>query len=245
MELPKLKDVEAFRKILQNYKLSPEAHKVLLDTDLVLLIGPTSAGRNTIINELVKTGRYHYLVSDTTRPKRYNNGAIEQDGVEYWFRPEEDILSDLKAGLFLEAAIIHNQQVSGMSIRELKKAWETRKIAVSEVQPDGAESIWNLKPDAKFVFVLPPSFKVWMQRLRDRGAMSEEEVRKRLESALTEIGSALERPYYKLVVNDEFHACTRVIDAFFAKGRLNADDEQHARGHATNLISDVRAFLGK
>ena len=86
------------------------------------MISVTAGGRNTIIDQLLKSGDFHYIISDTTRHKRANNGVMEQDGREYWFRSEDEILADLKAGNFLEAAIIHNQHVSGISIRELKKA---------------------------------------------------------------------------------------------------------------------------
>ena len=243
MERPKLKDIKLFQAVLQGYKPSEEAKQILAKTELVLLMGPTCSGRNTIINELLKSGDYHFIVSDTTRPKRINNGVSEKDGVEYWFRSEEDVLKELQAGQFLEAAIIHDQQVSGMSIRELKKACDINKIAINEVQLDGAHAVWEIKPDTKFIFVLPPSFEVWMQRLRGRGEMPEDEVRSRLESAIVEIEHALEESYYKLVINDEFHACTKLLHDFFKNNIFDMDREQDARAYASNLLSDIHHYL--
>src|SRR4051812_45219052 len=109
-----LKHKDDFEKVLAGCQLSDGAKQTLAQTKLLLLVGPSSSGRNTIINELVAEGGYHYIVSDTTRQPRVNNGVLEQDGREYWFRTEEDILADLQAGNFLEAAIIHDQQVSGI-----------------------------------------------------------------------------------------------------------------------------------
>ena len=112
-----LKHLDEFTDILANYQVSPRAIKSLKSVKLVLLIAPSAGGRNTLINRLMTTGRYNFIVSDTTRAPRVNNGLPEQSGREYWFRSEEEILSDLKNGEFLEAEIIHSQQVSGISIR--------------------------------------------------------------------------------------------------------------------------------
>src|SRR5947209_4084329 len=113
-----------FHTLLADYKLSKASLLTLSQTKLVLLVAPTSSGRNTIIRELLKTGDYYFIVSDTTRKPRVNDGIPERDGVEYWFRSEEEVLEDIKQGKYLEAAVIHEQQVSGISIRELQKANE-------------------------------------------------------------------------------------------------------------------------
>src|SRR5690349_7662236 len=98
-----LKHIDEFREVLANYHLSDEAKQTLNDLHLVLMVGPTSSGRNTIIRELVKTGSYHFIVSDTSRKPRHNDGILEQNGREYWFREEADMLQDLRHGMFLEA----------------------------------------------------------------------------------------------------------------------------------------------
>src|SRR5688572_22018689 len=97
----KLEHLKEFQEILADYHISSSGKKILANTKLALLVGPSSAGRNTIIDALVKTGEYHSIVSDTTRKPRSNNGVTETDGVEYWFRTEEDMLGDLRAGKFL------------------------------------------------------------------------------------------------------------------------------------------------
>src|SRR5438309_1023704 len=111
-----------FKAVLDKYHVSDAAKTKLEGLKLVLMLAPTSGGRNTIIKRQLQTGNYYYIVSDTTRPPRVNDGALEQNGNEYWFRTEDEILADLKTGSFLEAELIHDQQVSGISIRELEKA---------------------------------------------------------------------------------------------------------------------------
>ena len=151
----KLKQIDEFRKVLGNYQLSDDAKQILSATRLVLLVGPTSSGRNTIIAELVRTGGFHYIVSDTTREPRTKDGIlIEQNGREYWFRKEAELLADLQRGDFLEAAVIHEQQVSGISIREIKAAYQADQVAITDIESVGATTIHDLKPDATFIFVL-------------------------------------------------------------------------------------------
>jgi len=236
-----LKLIDEFRQVLANYHISDQAKQILERTKLVLLIGPSSSGRNTIINELLQAGAYHYIISDTTRKPRVNNGVMEQDGREYWFRSEEELLIDLQSGSFLEAAIIHNQQVSGISIRELEVAANEGKIAINEVEVVGADNIHAAKPDALFIFVVPPSFDEWMTRMKLRGELPPDETRRRVSSAVKEITTALERDYYHFVVNETFKHTAR--DIYALSSVHNLPDDSHARTVARQLLADTQAFL--
>lgn len=234
--------IDQFKQILSNYALSGEGKKILANTELVLFVGPSSSGRNTIINELVKTGNYHYIVSDTTRKPRVNNGILEQNGREYWFRTEEELLADLQKGLFLEAAIIHNQQVSGISLRELEQATKEGKISINEIEVVGADTIYNLKPDTTFIFVVPPSFDEWMARMSARGELPEEEMVRRLNSAVFEIRMALDREYYQFVVNDTFKHTTKKAEEIIT-GHTDVEEQERSKQVAKELLADTERYL--
>lgn len=238
-----LKHQAEFKKVLANYRLSDEAKHTLQETKLVLLVGPSSSGRNTIINELVKTSHYHYIVSDTTRQPRVNNGILEQNGREYWFRNEEEILADLQKGEFLEAAVIHNQQVSGISMRELKAAADKSKIAINEIEVVGADNIHKAKPDAIIFFILPPSFDEWMARMSMRGELPPDEARRRLESAVTEITTGLQRDYYCFIVNDTFSHAAKRIDQIIQKNNMDKRLQDEAKILAQEILKDTQAYL--
>jgi guanylate kinase len=75
--------------------MSERAKKALEGLNLVLLVAPTSTGRNTVIRELVSKHNYQFIISDTTRPPQYRDGRTEENGVEYFFRSEDDMLADL------------------------------------------------------------------------------------------------------------------------------------------------------
>jgi len=208
-----LKHYKEFEETLHNYSASERALKALKGLKLVLMIAPTSSGRNTIIRHLVKTGDYHYIVSDTTRPPRINDGIPEQNGQEYWFRSEEEVLADLKAGEYLEAEIIHSQQVSGISIRELERAKAEGKIAITDIDLEGVRNIMRVKPDTYVVMLIPPSFDEWQRRIAQRGRMSELEYSRRLETANRIFKEGLKEDFYHFVISEDLNQSTDIINS--------------------------------
>lgn len=226
-----------FREILEHYHVSDRAKQALKGLKLVLLVGPTSTGRNTIIRYLVKHFDYYFIISDTTRQPQVRDGRLEQNGVDYYFRSEEDALADLKAGEFLEAAIIHEQQVSGRSIRELERAKILNRIAIADVETVGANKVMHASTDAKAVFLVPPSFEHWMDRIASRGHMSDRELRNRLTSAAIEFEDALRHDYYNFVVADSIERAAKTIDAI-AHGKPNPQ-----QGRGIELIHQLQYRL--
>lgn len=239
----KLARIAEFREILVRYHLSKTTLQTLSQTKLVLLVAPTSSGRNTIIRELLKTGDYHFIVSDTSRQPRVNDGQAEQNGHEYWFRTENEILADLRQGKYLEAAIIHDQQVSGISVRELEKARDENKIAITDAEIEGADNATKFKPDTVAIFVLPPSFEEWQRRIKHRGVMTNDEFKRRMQSACRELDTALDRDYYQFVINDSIENSVVQINQI---SKLETRDEAmqiQARGLAERLLLATQALV--
>lgn len=239
-----LKNLPSFQSILADYKMSAEAKRTLQDLSLVLLVAPTSSGRNTIINQLIKTGDYYFVVSDTTRKPRTNNNVTEQDGVTYWFRSEEAVLGDLEKGLFLEAAIIHDQQVSGISIRELQKAKSSGKVAITDIEIAGVDSVVKAKDDTTIIFIVPPNFELWHERLEERGKMNEDELRRRMRSACSEFRHALaNESEYFFVVNDKLDDTVEHIHQIVFSQQKNPVYQNTAKQIIEHLLVDTEKFL--
>jgi guanylate kinase len=163
----------------------------------------------------------------------------EQDGREYWFRSEEEVLNDLKKGEYLEAEIIHNQQVSGISIRELTNAQAEHKIAITDADLEGVHNIVKTKNDVIAIMLLPPSFEEWQRRIARRGKMTVEEERRRLETAKRILEDGLVQNYYHFVIADDIKRAALTIDAV-AHGQLNP---QH--GKAEQLIRHLQYDLSQ
>lgn len=245
MYTPHLRHRHEFEEALRSYHMSAEGRSVLAETPLVLLVAPTSAGRNTIIRELLKKNDYHYIASDTSRPPRINDGMLEQNGVEYFFRKEEDMLRDVRAGHYIGVAIIHDQQVSGLNIREIIRAKEAGKIPITDVEVQGCKEILTMKPDAKPVFILPPSFDIWLERIMRRGKIAPIELYRRLESAVLEFEIALNDPRFTFIINDDFHEAVEAFDVLVRKGERDAANEERATGLAQELYHETIAYLAQ
>lgn len=238
---PHLKHKATFELILADYKISPHAQTILDTTKLVIFTGVAASGRNTIINELVKTGKYHFIVSDTTRPPKLRDGHMEQDGVQYFFRTEADFLADLKAGEFLEAEVIHGQQVSGISIRELDRASKSGKIAINEVELGGARTIAAAKPDAYIIGVIPSSYDEWLRRFLGRETIADEEFMNRMRTAQKVLQQVLTHPAIKIVINDDLGQCVEDVRAIVERAAYSA--AQHARGR--KVTKDLLAHIDR
>lgn len=240
----KLEHLAEFEKVLSNYHASEASKHVIKDTKMVILTGPSSSGRNTIINEIRKDSDYYFIVSDTTRLPRKNDGVLEKNGVDYWFRSEEEMLADLEKGAFLEAEIIHSQQVSGISIRELQKASEAKKIAITDMDIGGIQSVVQVKPDILPIIVLPPEFKEWQMRMGRRGLMDVQEHRRRLKTAIAIFNEVLKHDYFVFVVNQNYQQTAALIDTMAKNGSKDLENRDDGRKLVRELLADTETFLG-
>lgn len=230
---------EAFTKLLKSYKPSKEFIEVLSQIKLALLIAPAATGRNTIIKELVKFGNYHNLVSDTTRLMRMNDGVPETNGVEYWFKNEEVFLEELKMGNYLGPAIIHEQQVSGVHLSELRSALMYSKIAITDMDIQGADEIKTIKRDSMNIYLLPPTFEEWMRRMQGRGVMEKEERSRRLKSAIYELEEVMSKKDVTLFINDDLNETVTQIHNFILKEEY-VEDANKVRDHARDILLKLK-----
>lgn len=240
--VPGLRFRDQFATILANYGPSQAAIEVLANATIALLDGPSGSGRNTVIQHLIAKGGYQLIISDTTRPPRVNDDVLEQDGVEYWFKSEEEFLDGLRSGDYIEAAIIHEQQISGVSIAEIERAVESQKIAITDIQPDGIEAFIRYKPETICIFMTPPSFEVWFDRLKHRGGMSDEELARRIESARQEFAHALHVDHYQILVNDDIETAVQTTDRICQGDQI---DDTHDRAVARQVYEAIVSYQAK
>lgn len=77
------------------------------------------------------------------------------------FVKKKILLRELQNGEFIEAEIIHNQQVSGTSIREVERISALGKVPISDYEFGGTNAVADAKPDAAIIGLLPPSYDEW------------------------------------------------------------------------------------
>ncbi len=212
---------------------------MLADISYVPFAGLAGGGRNTVIQYLVNNYKYHFVVSDTTRPPKLRDGRMEVNGVQYFFRKEEEMLHEIQNGEFLEAELIHDQQVSGTSIRELLRAKEEGRIPLNDVEFGGVENVHELLPNAIIIGLLPPSYDEWIRRFTEREEISEQELLNRLRTAKEVLTRMLERPYFKLVINDDIEQCAADVREIVEQGNYADEKAAQCRAVAEDILRRV------
>lgn len=243
--VPQLANKAEFEELLKNYQVSEHGKQILATTPFVALSGVAGGGRNTVIRVLAEKYTFIFAVSDTTRPPKLRDGRMEENGVDYYFRSEEDILHDVREGSYIEAEVIHNQQVSGTSIREVERTAATGKIPIHDFEYKGIKNVILAKPNAIVIGLVPPSYDEWLRRLSNREAIHPKEFQNRLETAEKVLENMLNQPYFKLLVNEDSVKCAEQVRAIAEFGEYPAEVERHAREIVNELLVHVKAALGK
>lgn len=229
-------------KIL-NYRPSAEAKELLRDCPLLLLVGSAGSGKNTLENELIKTGRFESLTTHTSRAPRSNNGIPEQEGLEYHFITKDQALRMLDEHQFIEAAYTHGN-LYGTSVTEFVRVKNEGKIGVGDIDVKGIRSYRQTSNNLTAVFILPPSFKVLISRLKARYGAShdQEELKIRLKTALDEFNELLITDYYYALINDNLEETLKsILD--IAEGKLKVKSNPEAMELAKTLIADSQKYL--
>ena len=84
-----------------------------------------------------------------------------------------------------------------------------------EIDLQGARLVRQSMPEARFVFLKPPSWEELVRRLVGRGTESEEERARRLETAREEM--AAENEFDVTIVNHEVHAAADELVALMLR----------------------------
>jgi guanylate kinase len=192
-------------KLLSSYKPSDEAVRIVRNSTIILLVGISGAGKNTLKRELLRDDRFYDFISHTTRAPRSNQGVIEQHGVDYYFIDRDEAIRMLQAGEYIEAKKVHSN-IYGTAIEGLSLSAESGKVAINDVDVQGVEEYKAISPTVHAVFVLPPSFEAWNQRRLARysnGIIDPEDNAVRLASAKKELAYALSSNVFDFIVNDD------------------------------------------
>lgn len=192
-------------KVVQAYHMPAAAKKLVKSSGLVVICGVTAAGKNTIVNYLIEHSGFAYMVSHTTRAPRVNAGKPEQDGRDYWFVDEAKMLELVQTNAFVEIKQVHHTTFYGTSIMAIEQAVLSGKRPITEIDVQGAQELMAEVPSLRPLFVIPPSYDVWLERLANRGALSPEEQAHRFASARAELKLAIDDERFLIVVNRDFH----------------------------------------
>ena len=164
---------------------------------LFVVSAPSGCGKDTIIAEVLKKlgDKAMLSVSMTTRDMRDG----EAEGVNYYYVDKDTFFKHIKNGDMLEYTN-YGSNYYGTPIKPVQDRLREGKIVFLIIEVEGGTNVKKAFPDAKRIFIIPPSMKVLEKRLRSRGTDADEAILKRLEIAHDELERACE--YYYIVEND-------------------------------------------
>jgi guanylate kinase len=152
---------------------------------LVVLCGPSGVGKSTIARRLTEKQNLLYTVSATTREQRKG----DKDAKIYDYVSREEFFRRLDHDEFLEYAQVYGAYYGTPKHPALDQLAEGRDVLL-EIDVQGALQVRFQYPNALLIFILPPDSATLLQRLRDRGRDTEEDILKRYRAAKREIHMA-------------------------------------------------------
>ena len=171
----------------------------------IVLSAPSGTGKTTLAHRLIEeSDNCVFSVSITTRTPRQG----EQHGLDYVFVDGDRFDKMIESGDLAEWAYVHGGRY-GTPKKALNDAADLGQQVVLDIDVQGALQIRDAIPDAKLIFVLPPSVDVLLERLRIRGTEESEVLGLRLRSALEELEAALDFDY--IIINEHLSDCVQEI----------------------------------
>jgi guanylate kinase len=175
---------------------------------LVVLAGPTAVGKGTVSTYIRENYPDVLLsVSATTRAPRPG----EVDGVNYYFVDDAEFDRMIEAGELLEHATVHNAYRYGTPRAPIEAALDQGRSVLLEIDLQGARQVRESMPEARLIFLLPPTWDELVRRLIGRGTEEAAEQQRRLETAKVEL-AAQDEFDYRVVNHTVAEAAREVVD---------------------------------
>ena len=181
---------------------------------LYIVAAPSGAGKSSIVNAVLKRLPDVALsISYTSRAPRPG----ERHAQHYHFIGKDEFERMIAAGDFFEHALVHGDY-KGTARQSVLPQLEKGLDVLLEIDWQGARQVRAQIPEAKSIFILPPSKQALETRMRNRGQDSEAVIAQRLAAAREEMSHYHEFDY--VVVNEHFEMAVQEVAAIFTAQRL-------------------------
>lgn len=181
---------------------------------LYIVAAPSGAGKSSIVNAVLKRLPDVALsISYTSRAPRPG----ERHAQHYHFVGKDEFERMIAAGDFFEHALVHGDY-KGTARQSVLPQLERGLDVLLEIDWQGARQVRAQIPEARSIFILPPSKQALEVRMRNRGQDSEAVIAQRLAAAREEMSHYHEFDY--VVVNEHFELAVQEVAAIFTAQRL-------------------------
>lgn len=185
---------------------------------LIVLSGPSGAGKGTICSELLKKEKDLKLsISMTTRNPR----GSEKDGIDYYFVTKKEFEKKISNGEFLEYAKVHGDNYYGTPKDKVEEALKNGEDIILEIDIQGALEVKEKMAEGIFIFIMPPSMRELRDRLVKRNTETKEKIVERFKNAYKEINEVTKYNY--IVINDEIESAVEKVKAIILAEKCRVD----------------------
>lgn len=165
---------------------------------MIIVAAPSGAGKSSFVEKLAAEDvRLHDVITYTTRPMRHH----ESQGKPYFFISHDEFVKKRSEGFFIEWAQVHTN-LYGTSYEQINLAWARDKVVIMDIDIQGVATFKAKYPDAKTVFILPPSIEELKRRVIKRDGAPPPDLDVRMANAEKEMAKAHE--FDVRIINDDF-----------------------------------------
>ncbi len=185
---------------------------------LIVISAPSGAGKGTIIKELIKNDPKNRWLSVSATSRLPREG--DKEGETYYFITKEEFEKRINDGYFLEYTNYAGNYY-GTPKGYIKDKINQGFDVILEIEIEGATNIKKLVPEAIFIFIMPPSLKELVRRLKKRGTETNEKIIRRFNVAYKEVNEVTKYNY--VVVNDKLEEAVEKVEAILKAEKCRVD----------------------
>lgn len=149
---------------------------------ILVLVGKSSSGKDTLMKELVKSSSFRGVISTTSRPIR----GYETANINYYFTGTDEFLDKIKNNEFIEYRK-YDTKLNGVDsiwyYGTEKKSIDTSKDSVLVLDVQGLRDIRNYFPNENIIGIyLHCPLNLRTERAKQRGSFCEIEWNRRIQT---------------------------------------------------------------
>ena len=213
---------------------------------LIIVSAPSGSGKDTVVKKLMEKSTAPIWVSVSATSREPRNGEVE--GKDYYFLSKDDFKEKIDEGFFLEYAEYAGNYY-GTPKKYIKEKLDQGIDVILIIEIQGAKKVKEMLPESLLIFIMPPSLKTLVKRLKRRGTDSNEKIIERFHTAYKEINEVTKYNY--VVVNDILDDAVDKVDAIIKAEKCRVDrieevflDTKEEEIHELLMMED-KEFINK
>ncbi len=177
-----------------NYRPNPAVLERLKNITFVGVVGPTASGKSTLMKGAMgREPSLHMVRNHTSRAPREG----EQDRNEIFFHPRQEMEWRIARGEYVQVA----PSIFGDLYATGPDDYSTEGISLLPILADAVPVFRRLPfKESRYVFVLPPNWEIWIQRINNH-RFTLDMLERRLQEAEHSLAFAVSDPDIKILVD--------------------------------------------